>query len=325
MMKLETYLAPFEDYLSQHPFQGEPASLYEPANYMMQLGGKRLRPAMVLMACDAFQGSFKEAFPAAMAIEVFHNFTLVHDDIMDAAPLRRGKTTVHIKWDHATAILCGDMMMFKAVLFLQELPVTLLQEALSMFNKTAIEVCEGQQIDMVFEQRKKVEIAEYIHMITLKTSVLLGCSFYLGARIGGAPKEAASAMYEFGKNLGIAFQLHDDLLDAFAEDAVAFGKQVGGDILSNKKTYLLITALQNADSTQRELLNGWLQNSDINPEAKVAAMKELFVLTGAKKATEQAQQNYYNVALEALQAVPLSSEWKVYLQGFAQLVMQRSK
>ncbi len=325
MTTIETYLSSFEAYLSHHPFEGFPDRLYEPANYLMKLGGKRFRPVMLLMACDAYKNSFKEALPAAMAIEVFHNFTLVHDDIMDSAPLRRGMPTVHERWDTPTAILCGDMLMFKSILFLQELPHLFLQEALTMFNKTAIEVCEGQQLDMLFESREQVDIPEYLNMIMLKTSVLLGCSFYLGARIGGAQKEDALALYEFGKNLGIAFQLHDDLLDAFAEDAMAFGKQIGGDILSNKKTYLLITALQKADVTQLENLKYWLKSDNTSSNEKVATVKALFIETGAKQAAEQEQQHFYNMALEALKPVNISDESKTKFRAFAQMIMKRTK
>ncbi len=256
MNPLESYLKSFEDYILQYRFHGEPASLYEPANYIMQLGGKRLRPLMVLMACEAFSGSYEKALPGAMAIEVLHNFTLMHDDIMDAAPLRRGKPTVHKKWDQTTAILSGDMMMFQSIMMLEKIPEHIFSDALKIFNKTAIEICEGQQLDMIFEKKTEVQIHEYLNMIALKTSVLLGCSFYLGAIIGGASKEDANALYDFGKNIGIAFQLHDDILDAFSDDE-AFGKQIGGDIIANKKTYLLITALQNADEQQKRTLENW--------------------------------------------------------------------
>ncbi len=325
MTLLEKYLGSFENYLIEHSFNGEPASLYEPANYIMQLGGKRLRPVMVLMACDAFRDSYEEAMPAAMAIELFHNFTLIHDDIMDAAPLRRGNPTVHKKWGQSTAILCGDMMMIKSIIFLQNLEATISSDLLSMFNKTAIEVCEGQQMDMLFETRNDVGLTEYLTMITLKTSVLLGCSFYLGAIIGGAKREEAKAFYDFGKNLGIAFQLHDDILDAFAEDAIAFGKQVGGDILSNKKTYLLITALQDANPKQKELLEQWLSIKDYDQQEKIAIFKELFVLTGAKQKAEDAQQQFYNRALEALHTVRLSEAKKKTFHELAYGIMQRTR
>jgi geranylgeranyl diphosphate synthase type II len=325
MTTLETYLQSFENYLAQNLFEGAPASLYEPANYMMQLGGKRLRPAMVLMGCDAFKNSFEEALPAALAIEVFHNFTLVHDDIMDAAPLRRGNPTVHKKWDEATAILSGDMMMLKSVMFLQKLPEPIFQDALSVFCKTGIEVCEGQQMDMLFETRNNVSIPEYLDMIALKTSVLLGCSFYLGAIIGGAKKADAMSMYNFGKNLGLAFQLHDDILDAFADDAIAFGKQVGGDIISNKKTYLLITALQNADAIQKEKMEHWLHLKDFDANEKVEAFKELYVLTGAKREAEEERQRFYTLALEALGVVNIDDEKKSFLRDFAHSIMRRTK
>jgi geranylgeranyl diphosphate synthase type II len=325
MISLENYLGSFETYLEQNPFIGEPASLYDSANYIMTLGGKRLRPCMVLMGCDALKNSFEEALPAALAIEVFHNFTLLHDDIMDKAPLRRGKPTVHKKWNESTAILAGDMMMFRSVMLLQKLPASIFDEALTLFNKTAIEVSEGQQLDMLFESRAEVSIGEYVHMITLKTSVLLGCSFSLGALIGGATKKEADGLYEFGKNLGIAFQLHDDLLDAFAEDAAAFGKQVGGDILSHKKTYLLITALQKADGQQKQKLNYLLTESNIVAAEKVASMKALFENTGARQAAENERQYYFEKALTALDSVSLPEDKKIFFRNFAQTVMQRIK
>ena len=321
----EEYLKSFEDYQSLRPFEGEPASLYEPANYMMQLKGKRLRPAMVLMACDAFKDTYEEALPAALAIEVFHNFTLIHDDLMDAAPLRRGMPTVYKKWNSATAILSGDMMVFKALMLLQKLPEPILQEALTIFNKTAIEVCEGQQMDMLFETRNDVSISEYLEMITLKTSVLLGCSFYLGAIIGRAKKSEALALYDFGKNLGIAFQLHDDILDVFADDSMAFGKQVGGDILSNKKTYLLITALQNANIQQKEKLNHWLNIKEYQAEVKVKAVKELYISTQARLKAEEEKLHFFEMALNALNGLNMPSEKKEKFQCFAQALMQRTK
>ncbi len=325
MNSLEVYLRSFESYLDGHPFQGKPQSLTDAANYIMHLGGKRLRPAMVLMSCNAFKRNFEEALHAAMAIEVFHNFTLVHDDIMDAAPLRRGQATVHHKWNSSTAILCGDLMMFEATMFLQKLPLDILNEALTMFNTTAIEVCRGQQMDMLFETRNDVSIEEYLEMISLKTSVLLGCSFYLGALVGGAEKTNAEALYQFGKNLGVAFQLHDDILDAFADDPILFGKQIGGDILSNKKTYLLLKALNLADAKQLFELQFWLSNEPNDVNEKVQSVKQLFQVTGAKKEAEAEQQRYYSLALEALEMVTMEEETKKEFSDFAAYVMHRKK
>jgi len=325
MKMVDDYLKAFEDYLSLHPFKGEPASLFESAEYMMQLGGKRLRPVMVLMGCDLFAADFREALPAAMAVEVFHNFTLVHDDIMDKAPLRRGRPTMHYRWDEPTAILSGDMMMVKACMFLNELRLPILKEALNIFNETAVDVCKGQHLDMLFEHREEVGISEYLEMISLKTSVLLGCCFYLGALIGGAPSEEALALHRFGKNLGIAFQLQDDILDAFATDPSKFGKQVGGDILSNKKTFLLITALKNANPTQKEQLRHWMSDSMVASDEKVKAVKEIFIATGARKETEAEQLLYYNKALDALSYVSISDDKKMALGAFAESVMHRTK
>lgn len=319
------YLQQLEEYIGSHPFTGNPASLYDPANYIMSLGGKRLRPVMVLMAADAVGGKAANALPAAMAIEVFHNFTLVHDDIMDAAPLRRGKPTVHTRWDTPTAILSGDMMMFHSVMFLQQLPPDVFLKVLPLFNATAIEVCEGQQLDMDFEKRNDVQVSEYLNMIALKTSVLLGCSFQIGALCGGADDTLASHLYDFGKNLGIAFQLHDDILDAFATDESNFGKQVGGDILANKKTFLWLKALEQGSAAQQQELKSWELTRDANPEAKIAAVKKIFVESGALQRTEEEMQMFYTKSLEALESSALPSGKKQHLTDFAAMVMQRTK
>ncbi len=319
------YFTLFEEYINTHRFTGSPATLYDPANYIMSLGGKRLRPLMVLLAAEAAGGDVHAALPAAMAIEVFHNFTLVHDDIMDAAPLRRSKPTVHTKWDTPTAILSGDMMMFRSVMFLQQLPPEIFQKVLPVFTTTAIEVCEGQQLDMDFERRDDVTIDEYLHMIALKTSVLLGCSFHIGAVCGGGSERLASDLYSFGKNLGIAFQLHDDILDAFATDASNFGKQVGGDILANKKTFLWLKAMELGDENQKASLNQWLTNNTAGPAEKVEAVKKIFIESGAQRRAEEEMQHYYTRALDALQQSELADEKKQQLTAFAEMIMKRTK
>ena len=234
-------------------FPVSPKGLYDPIRYMLSLGGKRMRPVLTLMACDAFNGDVERAISPALGLEVFHNFTLLHDDIMDNAPLRRSKPTVHEKWNSNIAILAGDAMFVQSCQLVMDTPSSVVKEVMEVFTKTALEVCEGQQYDMDFESMNEVSIEEYIDMIRLKTAVLLGASLKIGALIGNADSEAASHLYDFGVNLGIAFQLQDDILDVYG-DASFFGKQVGGDILANKKTYLLITALNKANGEIKETI-----------------------------------------------------------------------
>ncbi|MBU2045104.1 MAG: polyprenyl synthetase family protein [Bacteroidetes bacterium] len=249
-------------------YPSEPKELYEPISYLMALGGKRLRPAMVLMATDLFGGDIQEALAPALAVELFHNFTLMHDDIMDKAPLRRGQPTVHAKWNEAVAILSGDVMFVKAYKMMIQVKPDILSPVLEVFNQTAVGVCEGQQIDMNFERRAEVSIPEYVEMIRLKTAVLVGGALKIGALIGNASEKDAQLLYEFGENLGIAFQLQDDILDVYG-DPEKFGKQVGGDIISNKKTFLLIKALELAEGETAKSLNHWLNLTQFDAEAKV--------------------------------------------------------
>jgi len=248
----------FDDYLSQHFFQQAPSELYEPVNYILQLGGKRLRPALLLMSTQLFDTDIQKALPAAYAVEIFHNFSLVHDDIMDEAPLRRGKPTVHHQYNINTGILSGDVMLIYAYEYLlkTENP-SIIKDIVQIFNRFAIEVCEGQQLDMNFEQQSDVTIAQYIKMIELKTAALIGGALELGALIGGASREDAAHLAAFGRNAGIAFQLQDDLLDTFG-DPEKVGKKPGGDIVQNKKTYLIIKALEIADPTTRAELLQWM-------------------------------------------------------------------
>ena len=245
-MDLTTYRTTFLDFLESNSFDKAPVNLYSPVNYILSIGGKRMRPILTLMATDLFGGDSKDSLHAAMAVEVFHNFTLLHDDIMDDAPLRRGKQTVHEKWDVNTAILSGDVMMIKAYGFLMEYKGEVYRAVMEVFNQTAIEVCEGQQMDVDFETRSDVSLEEYVEMIKLKTSVLVACALKMGAVIAGASDKDADLIYDFGLNLGLAFQLQDDYLDAFGNPET-FGKQVGGDIIENKKTYLYIIAEQRAN------------------------------------------------------------------------------
>src|ERR1700761_9383330 len=249
MKKLEDLQAIISDAVKKLAFPEYPAALYEPISYILSIGGKRMRPALLLMACDLFGGDVDDALAPALAIEVFHNFTLMHDDIMDNAPLRRGRTTVHERWNKNVAILSGDVMLIEGYKLMMQVKDHLLRQILDIFNNTAVDVCEGQQIDMEFEQRNDVTIKEYINMIRLKTAVVLGGALKIGALLGGASTKDANLLADFGVNLGLAFQLQDDILDVYGNPE-KFGKQVGGDIIANKKTYLLLKALELADETQ---------------------------------------------------------------------------
>jgi geranylgeranyl diphosphate synthase type II len=297
-----------------------PAELYEPISYMMALGGKRLRPVLVLMACQLFDSSVSKAIDAAHAIEVFHNFTLVHDDIMDKAPLRRGQQTVYTKWNMPIAILSGDLMMIKATQLLCKSETNELKALLEMFNKTAIEVCEGQQLDMNFEARNDVKHEEYIHMISLKTSVLLAASLHIGAKIGGASNDDAQYLYDFGKNIGIAFQIQDDILDSFGEgDKV--GKKIGGDIASNKKTLLLIELLSACHKDDKTLLEKLM--SDTNEEAKIIGVLDLYKKYQVKEFAEAEKTKFLNLAFQSLDKVQANEDAKMLLSETAKDLMTR--
>jgi geranylgeranyl diphosphate synthase type II len=299
-----------------------PAELYEPITYILSVGGKRMRPALLLMACDLFDGDVKAALPPALAIEVFHNFTLVHDDIMDNAPLRRGKATVHEKWNANVAILSGDVMLVEAYKLMMQVNTAILRQVLEVFSNTAVGVCEGQQFDMNFEQQEQVEIKDYLNMIRLKTAVLLGGALKIGALIGGASIEDADLLCTFGEKLGTAFQLQDDILDVYG-DPNKFGKQVGGDIISNKKTYLLIKALEIAPDAEKEALYSWLALTDCNPIEKVNAVTAIFDQLKVRQYTEQAMHQFTNQAFDALEKINLPNDRKQYLHNFADSLMVR--
>jgi geranylgeranyl diphosphate synthase type II len=301
---------------------GFPAALYEPIGYILSLGGKRMRPALLLMACDLFGGDVDEAILPALAIEVFHNFTLMHDDIMDNAPLRRGKVTVHERWNRNAAILSGDVMLVKSYDLMMQVPGHLLRTILDIFNTTAVGVCEGQQIDMEFEERNDVSIDEYLEMIRLKTAVLLGGALKIGALIGGADKKDAELMSSFGENLGIAFQLQDDILDVYG-DPEKFGKQVGGDIISNKKTFLLIKAFEMAGALEAKALSNWTTITQFDTTEKVNAVTEIYNALQVRQYAESAMQNYSNKAFKALDAINLPDAHKQYLRDFADGLLVR--
>lgn len=300
-----------------------PKELYAPVSYILSLGGKRMRPALVLAGCELFGGEADKAMYAALAVEVFHNFTLVHDDIMDKAPLRRNMPTVHKKWDEGIAILSGDAMMVQAYQLLCRTGSPVLPQLLDVFSKTAIQVCEGQQLDMNYEKAHKISIPQYLHMIQLKTAVLLAASLKMGALIGGAREEDAQRLYEFGNNVGIAFQLQDDILDVYGDER--FGKQVGGDIISNKKTWLLLKALEMSAGNRymTEELQQWIFAPSFEPQEKVKAVTEIYNFLGIRKLAEKEMLRFYERGLKHLSEIPVSDELKKPLVRFAESLMVR--
>lgn len=312
----------FEQYLLNNRFPGSPRELYEPVDYILSLGGKRLRPAVLLMGHYLFDDSFEKSLPAAFAIEVFHNFTLLHDDIMDNAPLRRGKPTVHEKYSLNTGILSGDVMLIYAYDYLTRLDSPRLSDVLSVFNRTAVEVCEGQQMDMNFESRSDVQIVEYLKMIELKTAVLVAGALKIGALLGGASDKNAQFLYEFGRNLGIAFQLQDDVLDTFG-DPDKFGKKTGGDIVQNKKTFLYLKALEVAGEDTKSTLRRYYENSGIGESAKIMAVIDIFNQMNIKDLALEEMRSFQDKAIENLGKIEVSHERKVMLEIFAEALMQR--
>lgn len=306
--------------IEQTKYSGYPNELYDPMNYILQLGGKRLRPVTTLLAAQLFSDNLKSAIPAAKALEVFHNFTLVHDDIMDKAPLRRGKETVHEKWNENIAILSGDTLLIEVYNHFLDGEYSNLPNILKVFNKTAIEVCEGQQLDMNFETRNDVSIEEYVNMIRLKTSVLVGGAFKIGALVAQANEEDAELIYDFGMNLGIAFQLQDDYLDCFG-DPEKFGKQVGGDIISNKKTFMMLKALE-IDASG--VLRKWVDLESFDPETKVLEIKAIYKSLKVDDLAFQLMDEFYEKALDSLRLVNASNESKEIIIDFAKELMKRS-
>ena len=304
--------------------KNQPLELYVPISYILQLGGKKLRPLLVLMACEMVDGKKEEAIPAALAIEVFHNFTLMHDDIMDNAPIRRGKATVHEQWNNNIAILSGDAMLVKAYQELFKLNPTIQQKVLEIFSKTALEVCEGQQLDMNFETLHNVSIPMYINMIGLKTAVLLGASLQIGALVGGANYEDAQALYDFGKNIGIAFQLQDDILDVYGNEE-NFGKKKGGDIIANKKTYLILKTLEIADRYSKEELLTWLGHPTKKEDEieKVTAVTKILDFYSIRELAKKEMDFYYQKGLSAIENLPCAQQKKQTLLDFASQLMVR--
>lgn len=303
-------------------FPASPKQLYDPITYIINLGGKRVRPLLVLMATELFGEDANESIHAAMAVEVFHNFTLIHDDIMDNAPLRRGKATVHEKWSTNTAILSGDVMMVEANKNLAKVNTIFLKDILDTFNTTAQGVCEGQQLDMEFEERNDVSIEEYINMIRLKTAVLLGGALKLGAIIGHASEKDADLIYQFGENIGIAFQLQDDILDVYA-DPEKFGKQVGGDIIANKKTFLLLKAMELAKGKNLEELETWTSLNNFAVNEKVEAITQIYNTLNIRNIAKEAMDAYLNKALDLMNQISVSNDAKKDLLTLTTQLMAR--
>ncbi len=300
----------------------EPRELYEPMWYTLSNGGKRLRPVMVLMGCQLFCNDAGKAALPALGIEMFHNFTLLHDDIMDKAFMRRNLPTVHIKWDVNRAILSGDALAIQSNIFIASCDKEILPDVLSVFNATALQVCEGQQYDLNFERIAEVSVAEYLNMIRLKTAVLIAGSLQIGALIGGADKEWASRVYEMGDMIGMAFQLQDDFLDTFG-NPLTFGKNIGGDILANKKTYLLIKARELASEEQRAMLDHFYSSEDFNTENKIDSVKKVFHELDIDKITIERVHFYSQKALEILEQIPVEKERKTELEKFTRNLMDR--
>jgi geranylgeranyl diphosphate synthase type II len=324
MIKLEEAQQLIEQEISKLDLNLDPANLYEPISYILSLGGKRLRPSMLLMGCSMFGSSVDPAISPAMGIEIFHNFTLLHDDIMDNAKLRRHKETVHSKWNTNIAILSGDAMSILAYQYLTAAPENVLRKVLSVFGKTALEVCEGQQYDMNYESIVKVSESEYLRMIELKTSVLLAASLKIGALIGGSSESEADKLYDFGRFAGLAFQLQDDLLDTFGDEAV-FGKSIGGDIRANKKTYLLIKALEKSDEKDQAKLFQLLNDKEIDAAEKVSIITDLYKKYDIEAQTRQKIDYYFNNSLQALGGLHVDEKEKEVLEELAFKLVVRSK
>ncbi len=313
-----------EKHLREIGLAEKPASLYEPIRYVIGMEGKRIRPSLTLLSCNLFTDSVEESVNPALAIELFHNFTLLHDDIMDNSDLRRGHPTVHKKWNNSIAILSGDAMLIKAYEYISKCPGSFLSEVLAVFNKTALEVCEGQQYDMDFELSMEVTVDDYLKMIELKTSVLIAASLKIGAICGGAGERDSDLLYQFGRNLGIAFQLQDDLLDVYGDPGV-FGKSMGGDIVANKKTYLLINALALAKGDLWKNLTGWIRREKFERDEKIKAVSDIYNYLNIKELTESRIQELFKEARLSLDKVSASKERKRELEGFASQLMTREK
>ena len=324
MLKFEEYLAKVNGAISAIPYPAEPSQLYQPIAYTMALGGKRLRPVLTLMACEAMGGEADAALNAAVGLELFHNFTLLHDDVMDKAAVRRGQPTVHRRWNENVAILSGDAMLTLATQYVARVDAAVLRPVLEVFNTTAMEIYEGQQWDMDYELRAEVTEADYIEMIRLKTSVLLGCACKVGAIIAGADEANANALYEVGQNLGLAFQLQDDVLDVWGDEAT-FGKEIGGDIMNNKKTYLLINALNRAQGDDLGELRRWITDEYAMRQEKVPAVRAIYERLGLRQLAQEAIAAYTQKALDGLAQVDMDDDARKEFAEFINRLVNRSK
>ena len=324
MKTSEKILRLVNDYLAQLPYNRKPQSLYEPIKYVLSMGGKRVRPVLMLLSYNMYKDNPESILSSACALETYHNYTLLHDDLMDNADLRRGHETVHKKWDANTAILSGDSMLVLAYERMAQCPKEKLAEVLSLFTETALEIGEGQQYDMEFENRTDVTEAEYIEMIRLKTSVLLACAVKMGAILADASAEDADNLYKFGEQIGLAFQLQDDFLDVYGDPAV-FGKAIGGDITSNKKTFMLINALNHANAEQREELTRWITAEQFDAHEKVAAVTRLYNEIGIDRMAKEKIEYYFDQSKQYLANVNLPEERKQELIAYTHEMMKREK
>ena len=322
MINADQILKLVNDYLEQLPYDRRPASLYEPIRYVLSMGGKRIRPVLMLLSYNLFKENPETILMPACALETYHNYTLLHDDLMDNADLRRGHETVHKKWNANTAILSGDSMLVLAYQRMQQCSSDKMAEVLALFTETALEIGEGQEYDMAFEHRDDVSEEEYIEMIRLKTSVLLACALKIGAILAGASKEDADNLYRFGEQIGLAFQLQDDFLDVYGDTRV-FGKAIGGDITSNKKTFMLINALNHANEEQRRQLESWIGATEFDRDEKVAAVTRLYNEIGIDRMAQDKIAYYFEQSRKYLQAVSVDESRKAELAAYAQRMMNR--
>lgn len=311
-------------YIDEMPYNRQPASLYEPIRYILSLGGKRIRPTLMMLAYNLYQEDPESILPQACGLETYHNFTLLHDDLMDHADMRRGNPTVHVKWDANTAILSGDTMLLMAFKLMMQCPQEYLHAVLDVFTETTLEIDEGQQYDISFETRDDVREEEYIEMIRLKTSVLLACALKIGAILGGASASDAENLYKFGEQIGLAFQLQDDFLDVYGDPKV-FGKAIGGDILCNKKTFMLINAFNKADEAQRKELEKWVNAVNPDPQQKIAAVTTLYNNIGVNRLAEERIRYYFDESRKYLAAVQVPEESKQELKAYTDKMMKRNK
>ncbi len=320
--QISEYVDIINNALDNIQYPQNPDSLYAPIRYELSLGGKRIRPVLMLMACELFGGDINQVVNPAIGLEIFHNFTLLHDDVMDKSDLRRGQPTVHKMWDENHAILSGDAMQIIATQHMAQVTPRFMPAVMDTFLKTALEICEGQQFDMEFENRKDVTTDEYINMIRLKTAVLLGCALKIGAIIAGAPAAQANSLYHFGENLGLAFQLQDDYLDVYG-DPIIFGKNIGGDIVNEKKTFMLIEAMRLAEENNIDALKKYIGNNDVEPREKIAAVTEIYNSLGIDNLCKQKAEEYYNAALACMDEILVPEDRKLPLLALAKSLMNR--